>query len=108
MGRAAGAAFTVHAAGIAALLLLAYAYVFSHWADWNQNSRFDLTVAIVHHGTPSIDCCVDNTGDYARGDDRTYTHKAPGLSLRAEPVHALITAAARRPGWNPPAPQPPA
>ena len=99
MGRATGAAFTVHAAGIAALLLLAYAYVFPHWADWNQNSRFDLTVAIVDHGTLSIDCCVDNTGDYARVDGRTYTDKAPGLSLLAVPVYALFRAAATPQGW---------
>jgi hypothetical protein len=88
----------LHEAGIVLLLLLCYAYVFPRWADWNQNSRFDLTVAIVDHGTLAIDCCVDNTGDYARIGDRSYSDKAPGLSLLAVPVHALFAAAGARGG----------
>jgi hypothetical protein len=77
------------------LLLLCYGYVLPRWADWNQNSRFDLTVAIVEHGTLTIDCCVANTGDYARFDGHTYTDKAPGLSLLAVPVHTVFVAVAQ-------------
>ena len=88
----------VHEAGIVLLLLLCYAYVFPRWADWNQNSRFDLTVAIVEHGTFAIDCCAGNTGDYARIDGHSYSDKAPGLSLLAVPVHIVFAAAAARGG----------
>lgn len=89
------AALALHEAGIVLLLVLCYAYVFPRWADWNQNSRFDLTVAIVEHGTFAIDCCVGNTGDYARIDGRAYSDKAPGLSLLAVPVHGLFAVGAR-------------
>lgn len=93
--RVGGAAAPVHELGIVALLVLSYAYVFPRWADWNQNSRFDLAVAIVEHGTLAIDCCVANTGDYAELGGHVYTDKAPGVSLLAVAPHALFTAASR-------------
>src|SRR5512137_1771162 len=70
-------------------LLLTYIYVFPHWLDWNQNSRFDLTAAIVERGELSIDAYVANTGDYAEWNGRTYSDKTPGLSFLAVPVYAL-------------------
>lgn len=36
-------------------LLLAYAFIFPRWLDWNANARFDLSAAIVEQGTLSID-----------------------------------------------------
>jgi hypothetical protein len=75
--------------GIVALVLLCTTYTFPRWADWNQNSRFDLTRAMVDHGTLSIDCCVDNTGDYAEFEGHTYSDKAPGLAFIAVPPYAL-------------------
>ncbi len=71
-------------------LLLAYTYVLPHWLDWNQNTRFDLTVAIVERGTFSIDAYANNTGDYAEYNGHAYSDKAPGLSLLAVPVYAVI------------------
>lgn len=71
-------------------LLAAYAYIFPHWVDWNQNTRFDLVAAIVERGTLSIDNYSGNTGDYAIYQQHTYSDKAPGLSWLAVPVYALI------------------
>lgn len=87
-----------HAVRIFLILLACYVYTFPRWADWNQNSRLDLTVAIVEHGTLSIDCCVSNTGDFAYYDGHTYSDKAPGLSLLAVPVYALFSTAT---AWGP-------
>ena len=36
-------------------LLFSYAYILPRWADWSQNSRLDLTLAIVDSGKLSID-----------------------------------------------------
>ena len=72
------------------VLLICYTYTPPRWADWNQNSRFDLVVAIVDHGTLSIDCCVANTGDYALFEGHTYSDKAPGLALLGVPTYWLF------------------
>src|SRR5262245_25463264 len=71
------------------MLTLAYVYTPPRWQDWNQNSRFDLTRALVEQHTVRIDDYVANTGDYATIDGRYYTDKAPGLSLAAVPVYAV-------------------
>jgi hypothetical protein len=65
------------------IVLFAYGYVFPRWADWNQNSRFDLTRALVEHRTVAIDRYAANTGDYATVRGRIVSDKAPGLSLLA-------------------------
>jgi hypothetical protein len=70
------------------VLTIAYAYTPPRWQDWNQNSRFDLTRAIVDDGTVQIDRYAANTGDYATIDGHIYSDKAPGLSLAAVPVYA--------------------
>lgn len=75
------------------VLLVAFAYTPPRWQDWNQNSRFNLTRALVEQGTVRIDAYVANTGDYALIEGRAYTDKAPGLSLMAVPVHAVTEAA---------------
>jgi hypothetical protein len=74
------------------ILLAAYAYTPPRWQDWNQNSRFNLTQAIVERGTVRIDAYVANTGDYALVDGHAYTDKAPGLSLSAVPVYTVTRA----------------
>lgn len=71
------------------LFLMVFAYTPPRWQDWNQNSRFDLTRAIVDQGTVRIDDYAENTGDYAVVDGHIYTDKAPGLSLLAVPVYAM-------------------
>ena len=61
-----------------------YAY-FYQGGGWNQNSRFDLTRALVEQGTASIDDYQANTGDKARVNGRFYCDKAPGVSFLAVP-----------------------
>ncbi len=80
----------VRYAGIVFLaLMLAYTYVLPRWADWNQNSRYDLTRALVEHRTVVIDRYAANTGDYATVNGRIVSDKAPGLSLLAVPPYTL-------------------
>jgi hypothetical protein len=74
-----------------ALVFGTYAY-FYQAGGWNQNSRFDLTRAVVEQGTLSIDAFQENTGDKAERDGHWYTDKAPGLSLLAVPAYALVHA----------------
>ena len=75
------------------LLLVVYSYTPPRWQDWNQNSRFDLTLALVDQGSVRIDSYADNTGDYATIDGHRYTDKAPGLSLLAVPAYMLVRVA---------------
>ena len=72
------------------LLLLCYTYILPRWADWSQNSRLDLTLAIVDQGTLCIDDYYYNTGDYALFEEHHYTDKAPGPSFLAVPVYAVV------------------
>ncbi|HEY8292758.1 MAG TPA: hypothetical protein VIG44_09730, partial [Thermomicrobiales bacterium] len=88
-GRYAGIVFTA--------LLLAYGYVLPRWADWNQNSRFDLTRALVEHHTVAIDRYAGNTGDFATVNGRIVSDKAPGLSLLAVPPYVLYRLALHLP-----------
>ena len=71
-------------------LLGCYTYFFPRWADWSQNSRLDLALAIVDRGTLSIDAYYQNTGDYALFEGHRYTDKAPGPSFLAVPVYAAV------------------
>jgi hypothetical protein len=73
---------------IFATLLASYAYVLPRWADWSQNSRLDLVLAMVDDGTLSIDKYYQNTGDYALFDGRHYSDKAPGVAFLGAPVYA--------------------
>jgi hypothetical protein len=76
-----------------ALVLGAYVY-FYQAGGWNQNARFDLVRAIVEQGTLSIDPYAENTGDKAERDGHFYSDKAPGVSLMAVPMYAVLNAAA--------------
>lgn len=69
-------------------VFLAYAYFLPRVADWNGNSRMDLTLAIVEEGRFAIDSFYENTGDYSRFGGHVYTDKAPGLSLLAAAPYA--------------------
>jgi hypothetical protein len=71
-------------------LLTCYGYFFPRWAEWNQNSRMDLTMAIVDQGTLRIDDYYENTGDYAVYDGHIYTDKAPGTSLLGVPTYLVF------------------
>ncbi len=70
-----------------ALLLVCYTYFFPRYADWNQNSRLDLILAIVDEGRLEIDTYAHNTGDYAEFNGHRYSDKAPGPALLGVPVY---------------------
>ncbi len=72
------------------ILLACYAYFPPRWADWNQNSRLNLTLAIVDDRSFQIDRFVANTGDYAKYNGHYYSDKAPGTSFLAVPVYAAV------------------
>ena len=72
------------------VLLFFYAYFFPRWADWNQNSRFDLVLALVEDRSVAIDRYVANTGDYAFHNGHYYSDKAPGLALLGAPVYGAF------------------
>jgi len=78
-------------------LLVCYAYFFPRWAEWNQNSRMDLTLAIVEQGRFEIDDYYENTGDYAVYGGHVYTDKAPGTSFLGVPFYAAFRQLARIP-----------
>lgn len=75
------------------LLLVCFAYFFPRWADWGQNSKMDLTMAIVDQGTFQIEDYYTNTGDYALYKGRHYSDKAPGTSFLGVPFYALFKTA---------------
>jgi hypothetical protein len=81
-----------HVVALAVIVLACYAYFFPRWADWNQNSRFDLVQAVVVDGTLAIDRYVANTGDYAYYGGHYYSDKAPGTALLGIPIYALFRA----------------
>jgi hypothetical protein len=72
------------------ILFISYAYFFPRWADWNQNTRLNLTLAVVETGSLSIDPYHENTGDKLYYQGRYYSDKAPGLSFAAVPVYAVL------------------
>ncbi|MBC7249830.1 MAG: hypothetical protein H5T62_06040 [Anaerolineae bacterium] len=79
------------------MLLSCYGYFFPRWAEWNQNSRMDLTLAIVEQGTFVIDDYYENTGDYAVYGGHIYTDKAPGTSFLGVPAYAAFRLLAQTP-----------
>ncbi len=79
------------------VLLCCYGYFFPRWAEWNQNSRMDLTLAIVEQGTIRIDNYYENTGDYAVYDGHVYTDKAPGTSFLGVPAYFVFKSLAGMP-----------
>lgn len=82
------------------LLLFSFSYFFPRWAEWNQNSRLDLTMAIVDHHTFRIDDYYENTGDYAFFEGHYYTEKSIGPSLLAIPFYAVFKGITTTPLWS--------
>lgn len=68
------------------VLLLIFA-TFAHWIGANENSRIDLTRAIVEDGQISIEPYANNTRDKALINGKIYSDKAPGSSLAAIPAY---------------------
>ncbi len=84
----------------ATVLFLSYAYFYPGFG-WNQNTRFDLTRALVEEHTVRIDSFQGNTGDKAFLQGHYYCDKAPGLSFAAVPVWAAVRALMRAEGKDP-------
>jgi len=61
--------------------------VFARIDGWNENSRLDLTRAIVDEGRFEIDTYINNTGDRAYYDGHYYSDKFPGASFVAVPSY---------------------
>jgi hypothetical protein len=72
------------------ILIVNYSYFLPKWADWSQNSRMDLILAIVDQGSLAIDDYYKNTGDYAYFEGHYYLDKAPGPTFLAVPVYAAV------------------
>ncbi|MBC8495710.1 phospholipid carrier-dependent glycosyltransferase [archaeon] len=61
--------------------------IFAQSIAWNENTRLDLTLAIVDEGTFAIDSYFENTGDRVTFNDHYYTDKAPGMSFLGIPSY---------------------
>lgn len=85
---------------LAGLVLLCSAYFLPRYTDWDQNSRFDLALALATHGTVAIDNYHWNTGDIDYAFGHYYSIMAPGQALSAVPlawtVKTLVEATAGR------------
>jgi hypothetical protein len=90
---------------LAGVLLCTYAW-FHHDGGFNQNSRFDLTRALVERHTIRIDAYHGNTLDKAVRDGHVYCDKPPGVSLLGVPPYAAAFALERAAGADPDAPRP--
>ncbi len=71
-------------------IFLTYGYFYQSGGH-NENSRLDLTRAIVEHGTTSIDVYADNTADGIHHGEHFYSGKAPGSSLLSIPAWYFFT-----------------
>jgi cytochrome bd-type quinol oxidase subunit 2 len=87
---------------VAFLLLYAYFY---QGGGWNQNSRFDLTRAIVEQQSFEIGRYAANTGDLALHSGRVYSNKPPGQSVLGAPAYAAALGVTRLLGLNPSSPE---
>jgi hypothetical protein len=72
------------------VVLLVAAYFIPRGPMWNADSRIFLTASIVDRGQLNIDPFASDTGDVARYHGHAYSDKAPGMSLLAVPVYALL------------------
>jgi hypothetical protein len=86
-------------AALFAIVFGAYAY-FYQAGGWNQNSRFDLTRALVEDHSLAIDRLTRNTGDNSARNGHIFCDKAPGVSLAGAVPYALVYAVSgsRTPG----------
>ncbi|MGH2443636.1 MAG: hypothetical protein ACRDFX_10810, partial [Chloroflexota bacterium] len=79
------------------LAFVIYAYFMPRWADWNIDSRFDLTRALVDHHTLRIERYHQNTWDKAAYKGHFYSDKAPGTAVLGAVVYAGFAAARAAP-----------
>jgi len=89
--------------GALVLALLSYTWMFGRVTVPNERSRVYLTVAIVDHGSLSIDEPVRRFGainDWARCDGRYYTDKAPGSSFLGVVPYAAVRVFTKAQDWS--------
>ena len=72
------------------LCLISYAFVIPRGAQHNPDSRLALTYALVDRASVAIDEYAAGTADRAVRDRRTYSDKAPGVSLWLAPLYAVL------------------
>jgi hypothetical protein len=63
--------------------------VLADYVNWNENSRLDLTMAMVEDHSLAIDSSYNNTGDMIYYKGHYYSDKAPGMSVLAVPVYGI-------------------
>jgi hypothetical protein len=73
-----------------AVLFLTYGFFPQNFRSENVISRMALTLSILEKGTLTINNFQDQTKDIAFYNGNYYTDKAPGMSLSALPVAALV------------------
>lgn len=74
------------------LSFLSNAYFLQSLDNPNAISRAALSVALIEHGTPSIDALADLAKDKAIMSGHYYSDKAPGMSFLAVPAAAAFIA----------------
>jgi len=89
---------------LAVVLLASYGW-FHHQGGFSQNTRWDLTRALVERGTFAIDAYHGNTQDKAVVDGRYYCDKPPLPSLLAVPAYLAFVRALRALGRDPTTPR---
>lgn len=72
------------------ILFLTYGFFPQNFRSENVISRMALTLSILEQGTLTINSFQDQTKDIAHYNGNYYTDKAPGMSLSALPVAALV------------------
>ncbi|HET6334239.1 MAG TPA: hypothetical protein VFG30_13545 [Polyangiales bacterium] len=85
------------------IVVSSYAWMFSRVSVPNERTRAYLTVALVDHGTLAVDEPLRRFGsvyDLAQFEGRYFTDKAPGSSLLAVPIYALVRLATQPGDWS--------
>ena len=85
------------------LVLLSYSWMFKAITVPNERTRIYLSVAIVDHGTVSIDRPVrrfGKTADMAKYDGHLFTDKAPGTGFLGAVVYGFVRLFSTSDSWN--------
>src|SRR5579872_1660146 len=93
-------ASAVRGATLARVFLLAFVvfgYFMPRWADWNIDSRFDLSRALIDKHSVRIDAYHFNTWDKAVYKGHYYSDKAPGTALLGAAAYGVFALARSAP-----------
>lgn len=67
-------------------MLLCFLYFLPRGGNWDENSRFDMSLAVANHGTVAIDPYIWNTKDIDYLGGHYYSIMAPGEALSGVPL----------------------